>query len=159
MPSYGIIENADGVTDVVLAAMAGAPNPRLREVMAAFVRHLHAFTREVRVTQDEYDLAIDFLNRIGKATNDAHNEGILFADAVGFSTLVCLLNNGPAGSTETDAALLGPFFPADPQWRQHPALAHARPGVVRRLPHRRRRQTADPGRRSRCLAGLPDRSL
>jgi protocatechuate 3,4-dioxygenase beta subunit len=113
MPSYGIIENADGLTDVVLAAMAGAPDPRLREVMAAFVRHLHAFTREVKVTQDEYDLAIDFLNRIGKTTNDSHNEGILFADAVGFSTLVCLINNGPAGSSETDAALLGPF------WRDH----------------------------------------
>ncbi len=110
VPNYGIIEDADGVTDVVLAAMAGAPNPRLRQVMAAFVRHLHAFAREVRLTQDEYDLAIDFLNRIGKATNDAHNEGILFADAVGFSTLVCLTNNGPAGATETDAALLGPFW-------------------------------------------------
>jgi len=109
-PNYGIIENADGVTDAVLTAMAGAPNPRLREVMAAFVRHLHAFTREVRLTQDEYDFAIDFLNRIGRATNDAHNEGILFADVVGFSTLVCLMNNGPTAATETDAALLGPFW-------------------------------------------------
>src|SRR5208337_2147077 len=124
-PNYGIIDNADGVTDVVLAAMAGAPNPRLREVMAAFVRHLHAFTREVRVTQDEYDLAIDFLNRIGKATNDAHNEGILFADAVGFSTLVCLLNNGPTGSTETDAALLGPF------WRDNSPLTANGGSIVR----------------------------
>ena len=95
MPSYGIIENANSLTDVVLAAMAGAPDPRLREVMAAFVRHLHAFTREVKVTQDEYDVAIDFLNRIGQATNDAHNEGILFADAVGFSTLVCLPEQRP----------------------------------------------------------------
>jgi protocatechuate 3,4-dioxygenase beta subunit len=110
VPTYGIIENADGVTDVVLAAMAGAPSPRLREVMAAFVRHLHAFVREVGLTPDEYDLAIDFLNRIGKATNDTHNEGILFADAVGFSTLVCLMNNGPTGATETAAALLGPFW-------------------------------------------------
>jgi len=109
-PNYGIIENADGVTDAVLTTMAGAPNPRLREVMAAFVRHLHAFTREVQLTQDEYDFAIDFLNRIGKATNDAHNEGILFADVVGFSTLVCLMNNGPTAATETDAALLGPFW-------------------------------------------------
>ena len=83
LPNYGVIENADGVTDVVLAAMAGAPNPRLRDVMTAFVRHLHAFSREVQLTEDEYDLAIDFLNRIGKATNDEHNEGILFADAVG----------------------------------------------------------------------------
>ena len=110
LPNCGVIENADGVTDVVLAAMAGAPSPRLREVMAAFVRHLHAFAREVKLTEDEYDLAIDFLNRIGQATNDAHNEGILFADAVGFSTLVCLMNNGAAGATETTAALLGPFW-------------------------------------------------
>ncbi len=110
LPNYGVIESAEGVTDVVLRAMAGAPNDRLREVMAAFVRHLHAFAREVKLTETEYDIAIDFLNRIGLATNDAHNEGILFADAVGFSTLVCLMNNGAAGSTETTAALLGPFW-------------------------------------------------
>jgi protocatechuate 3,4-dioxygenase beta subunit len=109
-PASGIIESADGVTDIVLATMAGAPNPRLRTVMAAFVRHLHAFAREVRLTQDEYDFAIDFLNRIGKTTNDTHNEGVLFADAVGFSTLVCLMNNGGNGATETAAALLGPFW-------------------------------------------------
>jgi protocatechuate 3,4-dioxygenase beta subunit len=106
----GIIQNLDGVTDVVLAAMNATPNPRLREVMTAFVRHLHAFAREVRLTQEEYDLAIDFLNRIGKATGDTHNEGILFADAVGFSTLVVLMNNAGKGPTETAAALLGPFW-------------------------------------------------
>jgi hypothetical protein len=99
MPSYGIIEKTDDVTDIVLRAIAGAPNARLREVMAAFVRHLHAFAREVRLTQDEYDFAVDFLNRIGKATTDTHNEGILFADAVGFSTLVVLMNNCGKGPT------------------------------------------------------------
>ena len=31
-------------------------------------------------------------------------------DAIGFSTLVCLLNNGRNGATETAAALLGPFW-------------------------------------------------
>ena len=107
MPSYGIIEKADDVTQIVLRAMAGAPNARLREVMAAFIQHLHAFAREVRLTQDEYDFAVDFLNRIGKATRDTHNEGMLFADAVGFSTLVVLMNNGGKGPTETAAALLG----------------------------------------------------
>jgi protocatechuate 3,4-dioxygenase beta subunit len=108
--NHGIIESVDGVTDVVLRAMTGAPNPRLREVMTAFIRHLHAFAREVRLTQDEYDLAIDFLNRVGKTTTDTHNEGTLFADAVGFSTLVVLMNNGGKGPTETAAALLGPFW-------------------------------------------------
>ena len=114
-----VIDSAEGVTDVVLRAMAGAPNDRLREVMAAFVRHLHAFAREVKLTEDEYDIAVDFLNRIGKATNDKHNEGILIADVLGFSTLVCLLSNGVSGATETTAALLGPF------WRDNsPATAN-----------------------------------
>jgi protocatechuate 3,4-dioxygenase beta subunit len=142
--NYGIIENADGVTDAVLTAMAAAPNPRLREVMAAFVRHLHAFTREVRLTQDEYDFAIDFLNRIGKATNDAHNEGILFADVVGFSTLVCLMNNGPTAATETDAALLGPF------WRDNsPQTPNG--GSILRSP------TAGPALFVNCRIADPDR--
>ena len=106
----GIIETQEDVTPVVLAAMAGASNPRLREVAESFVRHMHAFAREVNLTESEYDIGIDFLNRIGQATNDHHNEGILFADAIGFSTLVCLLNNGNAGATETASALLGPFW-------------------------------------------------
>jgi hypothetical protein len=113
---HGIIGNLDGVTDVVLAAISRTPSPRLREVMAAFVRHLHAFAREVRLSEQEYEVAIDFLNRIGQATHEAHNEGILLADAVGFSTLVCLLNAGLNGATETASALLGPF------WRDNPPI-------------------------------------
>lgn len=105
-----IIEDQNSVTETVLAAMQGADNPRLREVMAALVRHLHAFAREVNLTEEEFDLGIDFLNRIGQATNDSHNEGILFSDVLGFSTLVCLLNNGAGGATETASALLGPFW-------------------------------------------------
>jgi len=107
---HGVIEDVDSVTDVVLRAMSGTANARLCEVMESFIRHLHAFAREVRLTEAEYDVAIAFLNRIGKATHDAHNEGILFADAVGFSTLVCLLNNGAHGAPQTAAALLGPFW-------------------------------------------------
>jgi protocatechuate 3,4-dioxygenase beta subunit len=108
--SGSIIEDEASVTDKVLAAMNGATSPRLREVMAALVRHLHAFAREVHLTEEEFETGIDFLNRIGQATHDAHNEGMLFSDAVGFSTLVCLLNNGRNGATETASALLGPFW-------------------------------------------------
>lgn len=105
-----IIENHAAVTGIVLDAMSRAPNTRLREIMESLVRHLHAFAREVRLTEEEFEQGIDFLNRIGQATNDSHNEGVLFSDAVGFSTLVCLLNNGQSGATETAAALLGPFW-------------------------------------------------
>lgn len=111
--SSGIIERLEDVTPAVLQAMSGTDNPRLRSVMEAFVRHMHAFASEVMLTETEYDIGIDFLNRIGQATHDSHNEGILFADAIGFSTLVCLLNNGNAGATETAAALLGPFWRAN----------------------------------------------
>ena len=105
-----IIADQGSVTPVVLAAMEGAGDPRLREIMDAFVRHMHAFAREVRLTEEEFELGVDFLNRVGQATHDAHNEGILFSDAIGFSTLVCLLNNGRGGATETASALLGPFW-------------------------------------------------
>ena len=108
--SGSIVEDEASVTDKVLVAMRGAASPRLREVMAALVRHLHAFAREVRLTEKEFETGINFLNRIGQATHDAHNEGILFSDAVGLSTLVCLLNNGRNGATETASALLGPFW-------------------------------------------------
>jgi catechol 1,2-dioxygenase len=123
--SGSVIGTADDVTDVVLAAMDGAPNARLREIASSFVRHMHAFAREVKLTEQEYSVGVEFLNRIGQATNDHHNEGILFSDAIGFSTLVCLMNNGSGGPTETAAALLGPF------WRMHSPRTQDGGSIVR----------------------------
>jgi catechol 1,2-dioxygenase len=120
-----IIESEASVTDAVLAAMADTPNPRLREIMESFIRHMHAFARDVRLTEDEFEIGIEFLNRIGQATNDRHNEGILASDAIGFSTLVCLLNNGRSGATETAAALLGPF------WRMNSPRTQSGGSIVR----------------------------
>lgn len=121
----GVIESEADVTGVVLAAMAKAPDARLREIMAALVRHVHAFAREVKLSEEEFEFGVDFLNRIGQATHDAHNEGILFSDAIGLSTLVCLLNNGKAGATETASALLGPF------WRANSPLTENGGSIVR----------------------------
>jgi catechol 1,2-dioxygenase len=120
-----IVEDQAGLTEVVIAAMTSTPNSRLRGIMAAFVNHMHAFAREVRPTEEEFEQGIEFLNRIGQATHDNHNEGILFSDVIGFSTLVCLLNNGPDGATETAAALLGPF------WRMHSPATKNGGSIVR----------------------------
>ncbi len=49
-------------------------------------------------------------NAIGKATTESHNEAVLMAGSLGLSALVCLLNNGDHGQTETTANLLGPFW-------------------------------------------------
>jgi len=108
-----IIDGPDSVTKAVLSEIERAPDPRFREVMSALVRHLHAFVREVKLTEEEFQKACEYVNRIGKATNDYHNEAVLMSGSLGVSTLVCLLNNGSNGATETTANLLGPFWRLD----------------------------------------------
>jgi catechol 1,2-dioxygenase len=105
-----IIDGPDMVTKAVLSEIERAPDPRFREVMSALVRHLHGFIREVKLTEDEFQMACGYINAIGKATNDYHNEAVLMSGSLGVSTLVCLLNNGNRGATETTANLLGPFW-------------------------------------------------
>jgi catechol 1,2-dioxygenase len=108
-----IIENQSDVTKAVLAELERAPNARFREVMSAFVRHLHEFAREVKLTEEEFREAVAYIIALGQKSTETHNEVVLMSGSLGFSTLVCLLNNGDRGQTETDANLLGPF------WRMH----------------------------------------
>jgi protocatechuate 3,4-dioxygenase beta subunit len=107
--SQGIIENADGVTKIVEAAMANTTNPRLKQILLALVKHSHAFLREVRLTDQEFEQGHAFLKDVGQACNDLHNEVVLLADVLGISTLVTLLNNSDTNG-RTSGALLGPFF-------------------------------------------------
>ncbi len=82
--------------------------PRLAEVMSAPVRHLHDFAKEVQLTQDEWELAIDFLTRTGQMCSGQRQEFILLSDTLGFSMLVDAINNRrPAGATEN--TVFGPF--------------------------------------------------
>ena len=105
-----IIENQQQLTAAVLEVMGRTPDPRLREIMTALVRHLHDFVREVHLTEAEFQAAIGFLVALGQQTTDSHNEAVLMAGSLGVSALVCLLNNGNQGTTETAANLLGPFW-------------------------------------------------
>lgn len=104
-----IIENDAMLTDAARADMALTPTTRLRKVMDALVRHLHAFVREVRPTDEEWEAGLAFVTALGQTTNDTHNETILAADVLGLSSLVGMLNN-PTYGGETAAALLGPFW-------------------------------------------------
>ena len=83
---------------------------RLREILVALVKHLHGFIREVRLTEEEFRDATAMLNEIGALASDSHNEFVLMSGSLGVSTLVCLLNNGDQGQTETSQSLLGPFW-------------------------------------------------
>src|SRR5215831_9898990 len=108
-----IIENEKDVTRAVLSELARSPNPRFKEIMSAFVRHLHDFAREVTLTEEEFQAAVGYIVALGKKTTETHNEVVLMSGSLGFSQLICLLNNGQGGEIETDANLLGPF------WRMH----------------------------------------
>jgi catechol 1,2-dioxygenase len=120
-----IIERHEDVTPAVLAVMEQTTDPRLREIMTSLVAHLHAFVRDVRLTEQEFQSATAILNEIGQATTDTHNEMVLMAGSLGVSTLVCMLNNGDKGATETQQSLLGPF------WRMHSPLVDNGDSIVR----------------------------
>jgi catechol 1,2-dioxygenase len=105
-----IIQRQEDVTEAAVAVMQRTTDPRLREIMVSLVRHLHGFVREVRLTEDEFRDAAAILNEMGKLASDTHNETVLMAGSLGVSSLVCLLNNGNNGATETSQSLLGPFW-------------------------------------------------
>lgn len=120
------------ILPLVLQAMSRTPDTRLRELMAALTRHLHAFVIETQVTEPEFERAVKFIIDMGKATNEKTNEVILASDLLGLSTLIAVLNN-PADPSNTHAlaeaashaALLGPF------WRANAPFCEAGENIVR----------------------------
>ncbi|MBX4926097.1 intradiol ring-cleavage dioxygenase [Rhizobium binae] len=104
------IRTESELTPAVLAVMNRTRDPRLREILVAMVKHLHAFVREVRLSEAEFRETTAVLNEIGQLQTDSHNEFVLMAGSLGVSSLVCLLNNGDRGQTETSQSLLGPFW-------------------------------------------------
>ena len=120
-----IIDNEASVTEAVLDAYGRTADPRTREILLALVRHLHGFVREVRLSEREFQEATRIVAAMGQRTTDSHNEVVLMAGSLGVSALVCLLNNGNDGQTETQANLLGPF------WREDQPLAASGDTLVR----------------------------
>jgi len=108
-----IIKDQNDVTKAVLSELERAQNPRFKEIMGAAIRHLHAFIREARLTEEEFHQACGYIAALGQKTTPTHNEVVLMAGSLGVSTLVCLLNNGNKGQTETTANMLGPFWRLD----------------------------------------------
>ncbi len=120
-----IIENEASVTDAVLEAFSRTRDPRIREILLALVRHLHGFLREVRLTEKEFQEATRIIAEMGQRTTDSHNEVVLMAGSLGVSALVCLINNGDNGQTETQANMLGPF------WREDQPLCASGSSLIR----------------------------
>lgn len=100
------------ITSAVLARHENAGDGRLKTIATSLVRHLHAFAREVNLTEREWEQGIRFLTDVGHITDDKRQEFILLSDTLGLSMLVtAMANRKPAGCTE--ATVLGPFFVED----------------------------------------------
>jgi hydroxyquinol 1,2-dioxygenase len=99
----------DNITQAVLASFAGCRDERLRTVMTSLVQHLHAFVRQVRLTESEWFQAIQFLTDTGHITDDKRQEFILLSDTLGVSMLVTALNSRKRKGC-TESTVLGPFF-------------------------------------------------
>jgi catechol 1,2-dioxygenase len=99
----------------VLSRYEDSPNPRLREITEAAIRHLHAFAEEVNLQRDEWMAGIQFLTATGQRCDDTRQEFILLSDTLGVSSLVEMLtHDGVEGSTEN--TVLGPFYvPGSPR--------------------------------------------
>jgi hydroxyquinol 1,2-dioxygenase len=99
----------DNITQAVIARFAATPDARLKEIMTSLVQHLHAFAREVKLTEEEWFMGIEFLTRVGHITDDKRQEFILLSDTLGLSMLTVAMNQEkPAGCTE--ATVFGPFY-------------------------------------------------
>jgi hydroxyquinol 1,2-dioxygenase len=97
------------LTERVLESFGGTPDPRLKELMRALTRHLHEFAREVRLTEREWQQAIDFLTATGHITDARRQEFILLSDVLGVSMQTITINN-QAYADATEATVVGPFF-------------------------------------------------
>lgn len=108
--------NQDSLTQAVIERLAHTPNPRLKEILSSLVTHLHAFARDVRLTEEEWFQGIEFLTATGQKCTSTRQEFILLSDVLGLSMLtVSMQNDKPQGCTES--TVFGPFHvPNAPQY-------------------------------------------
>src|SRR5437588_2168930 len=97
------------LVEQVAASFEAASDARLKQLMQALTRHLHAFLREVRLTEDEWRHAVAFLTEAGHITDDRRQEFVLLSDVLGASMQTITINN-EAYANATEATVVGPFF-------------------------------------------------
>jgi hydroxyquinol 1,2-dioxygenase len=99
----------EALVRAVVDSFAQTPDARLRLVLESLTRHLHAFLRETRLTEEEWRGGIDFLTAAGHITDERRQEFVLLSDVLGASMQTIAINN-EAYANATEATVLGPFF-------------------------------------------------
>ncbi|MEO7008060.1 MAG: dioxygenase, partial [Caldimonas sp.] len=95
--------NQDRLTQDVVDAFANTPEPRLRELMTALVKHVHAYAREVDLTPEEWLAGLKFLNATGQISTEKRPEFILLSDTLGLSMMVVSLAQARASGNAKGA--------------------------------------------------------
>jgi len=98
----------DTLTDAVIARLKDVQDPRFKQIVTSLIKHLHAFARDVQLTEEEWFEGIKFLTATGQKCDDKRQEFILLSDTLGLSQLVVAQNHSrPPGVTEQ--TVFGPF--------------------------------------------------
>jgi len=101
--------NEDTLTEAVVSRLKKTKNPRLKHIMQSAVKHLHAFARDAKLTEEEWFEGIKFLTAVGQKCDDKRQEFILLSDVLGLSMMIVALNHKTLPGA-TEATVLGPFF-------------------------------------------------
>lgn len=109
-PSPSEVEEA--LVRKVIASFDGCTDERLKELLTSLVKHLHDFITDVRLTETEWNSAIEFLTQVGHITDDRRQEFILLSDVLGASMQTINVSNLPYKDA-TEATVFGPFFVDD----------------------------------------------
>lgn len=102
-------EREQDLVDLVVRSFENCQDERLKFLLQALVKHVHAYLREVRLTEAEWERAIEFLTKAGHITDDRRQEFILLSDVLGISMQTIAINN-EAYANATEATVFGPFF-------------------------------------------------
>jgi hydroxyquinol 1,2-dioxygenase len=97
------------ITQAVIGRLSECDDPRFKQVMISLITHIHDFVREVKLTEEEWLTAMQFLTDVGKTTTDKRQEFILLSDTLGVSVLVITINH-PADQGSAESTVLGPFY-------------------------------------------------
>jgi hydroxyquinol 1,2-dioxygenase len=118
----------ENLSDAVIDSMSGAKNARFKEIMTSLVKHLHAFIREVNLTEAEWLTGIQFLTAVGKKCDEKRQEFILLSDTLGATTMKDIVNNRKLPGV-TEFTILGPFYRPDaPEMQLSASIAGSIPG-------------------------------
>jgi catechol 1,2-dioxygenase len=107
----------DALTENAVKAYSQIADPRLRELTAGLIRHLHAFVKETKLTDREFEIAWTLMAEMAKFTGNERNEYLLLCDALAVSELIDTINH-QRPPTAVGYALVGPFYRANAPWRK-----------------------------------------